>query len=115
MHKEKPNPGIPAGTLLIIEADRSERFRTIKGQIIYNSIDGINPDEWEVVGHGQGSRVNNKMNLKKEHFDQIQFICVSYNDTDKKKERPFVHAIGSRSKEKTQTFLILQQVRRELK
>ncbi len=110
MHKENPNPG----TLLIIEADRSERFRTIKGQIIY-SLDGINPDEWEVVGHGQGSRVNHKMNLKKEHFDQIQFICVSYNDTDKKKERPFIHAIVYRFKEKTQTVLILQQVRRELK
>ena len=111
MHKEKINPG----PIVIIEADRNERFRTIKGQIIYNSIDGVNPDEWEVIGHGQGSRVNYKMNLKKEHFDQIQFICVSYNDKDKKKERPFVHAIGSRFKENTQTFLILQQFRREIK
>lgn len=110
MHKENPNPE----TLLIIEADRSERFRTIKGLIIYSSLDGINPDEWEVVGHGQGSRVNHKMNLKKAHFDQIQFICVSYNDTDKKKDRPFVHAIGSRFNEKTQTVLILEKYRKQI-
>lgn len=109
MHEET----IQKESLLILQPDNEERFRTIKGQIIY-SLEGINPDEWEVVGHGQGSRVNNKMNLKKVHFDQIQFICISYNDKDNKKERPFIHAIGSRFKEKTQTVIILEKYRKEI-
>lgn len=90
---------------LQIKRFERERFREIPVQMLYFP-EGINPEEYEIHRHVQGEH-NDNQQLKKEHFDCIQFVCKSINSKNRKE---FIHCVGSRRKEGSDVVLIMKKI-----
>lgn len=91
----------------ITTPQRQERFRTIPCQNYFSFPEGFKPSQYRIKGYAQGERMNFKHHLTLDCFDSISFLRTSQND---KNGKSYIHALGTRIKEDSVTFLILEKV-----